>query len=314
MDLAGNIHRRSSENLEIHPGLSFQRFLSELKSFVANLGDLEASRILAVGIGTPEVLDRQAESMISSSRISWLNIPIRRITSQEVKLPVYLARSVDVAMLAENWFGAAKTKRNSLIITFGGGIGCGVLLDNQLYTGSAFMAGEFGHTTLEPLGIRCYCGKQGCLEMYVSEKEIVENYLETQGGSSSSKIVFQDVVQAARSGDSMALDVIKKSCYYLGLGISDLIQILNPEQIILGGSMAEAGDLFLPEIEKVVSKHTMPMLASLTQIVCSTLGPDAGIKGAAASALHEVVYSSEGIERLLHPTGKALIPRSQATP
>lgn len=309
LDLAGNIIRRNSENLEIGLGLTFHRFLLELKSFVSGLSSDEASRVLALGIGIPELLDRQAELLISSNRISWLNISLRKIISQEVSLPVRLARSVDVAIFAESWFGAARAKSNSLIVTFGGGIGCGILLSGKLYTGSSFMAGELGHTTLEPLGVRCYCGKQGCLEMYVSEKKIVENYLDAS--SAKPETTFTDVIEAARRGDSVALTVIKKGCYYLGLGISHLIHILNPEQIILGGSLAVNGDLFQSEIERVVAEYTMPMLVSPTQILCSTLGLDAGIKGAAASALNEVVFTTDGIERLFHPSGKALIPRSE---
>lgn len=302
-DLAGNVVSASRETLEIRPSLPLARFISEVKKFVLGLSESEATRLLAAGVGTPAVLDRRGESMIACSRISWLNIPFRDILARELDLPVFLTRSVDAAVVAEHWFGVGRGTDNFLFVTMGGGIGAGILVGGRLYSGSSLMAGEFGHTSVQPQGPRCDCGNRGCLEMYASESSMLEHYRRARGGSASQELSFGDLIERARSNDARAKQVIKRGCYYLGLGITNLIHIFNPAQVILGGTVAEASDLFLPELEKVIAKHANPLLLGATRVVPSSLGREAGLKGSAAVALDQMTRAVESLEALLRPPG-----------
>jgi N-acetylglucosamine repressor len=302
VDLAGNIHSTNEKGVDFDQDLTFNHFLGELKTFLSRLSETQTAQLLAVGIGTPEMLDRQAETMISSNRVPWLGVPVREITSRETGLPAYLARSVDGTILGEKWFGAAHDADHSLVVTLGGGLGCGMIFDNELYAGASLMAGELGHITLVPDGPDCYCGKRGCLEMFVAENKIIANYFQEKQEPAPPGFTFAQLTEAARAGDCVAMAQIHAACSYLGLGISHLIQILNPEQIILGGILSTESDLFLPEIRKTIGRHTIPMLADATRIVTSDLGLDAGLKGAAAFALQQLIDCPEGTEALLDPT------------
>lgn len=139
--------------------------------------------------------------------------------------------------------------------------------------------------------------------MYASEASMLEHYRRARGGSASEELSFGDLIERARSNDARAKQVIKRGCYYLGLGITNLIHIFNPAQVILGGTVAEASDLFLPELEKVIAKHANPLLLGATRVVPSSLGREAGLKGSAAVALDQMMRAVESLEALLRRPG-----------
>lgn len=297
--LSGEIHRSGGGTIE-NTGLTFNQFLTELKTFLGGMSEAQGDSSLAIGISTPELIDRRAATMISSNRIAWLGVAVTEIVARETGLPTYLARSGDAAVLGEKWFGVAKTVDHSIVITLGGGVGCGLLLENQLYSGASLLAGEFGHMTANPDGPRCYCGKRGCLEGYVSESKLVENFLSAADRPAGADFRLRDLCSLARGGDPVAQAQIQLAGRYLGIGISDLIQLLNPEQVVLAGALADDYDVFLPEIEATIAKFTMPMLSASTRLVSSLLGAEIGVKGAAAFALHQLINSADGIDRIIN--------------
>jgi predicted NBD/HSP70 family sugar kinase len=302
VDLDGHIHRCCGTRTEI-PGLTFNRFLAELRGFLGDLPEREAALVVAVGVVTPELVDRYGATMISSNRIAWPGVPVRERLAHETGLPVYLARSGDAAIMGEKWFGAARAVDDSVVISLGRGVGCGLLLRGQLFSGSSLLAGEFGHTTVEPAGALCYCGKRGCLEMYVAEEGLLSRYAADARVKLAPGFGLRDLCSLARGGDGSALEVLGRAARCLGLRIADLLHVLNPEQIILAGALAENEDIFRPAVDNAIAEFSMPMLSSSTQIVTSALGPDPGPQGAAAYALHQLMRSPEGIDRLLtlHP-------------
>jgi len=303
-DMAGQVVRTCEERLEISPQLPVSRFLEDLKAFASALAPNQAQRLLAVGISVPGILDRAGETILSSGRIPWINLPLRDLVQRALGLPVYLARSVHADVLAEKWFGVARDASDCIFVSTGRGVGCGILFGGSLYTGTSLMAGEFGHTKAEPDGIPCVCGSRGCLEAYVSDRGIVSLYQSKRRGKVEANFGFKDLLKLARNGNAEALEAIQTASDYLGRGISGLIHVLNPEMVILGGTLAEASDIFFPGVEKAMARYTLPPLSSCARIVPSSLERDIGLKGAAALALQQIIHNSDRVEELLKTSGR----------
>lgn len=287
VDLGGNISRALETRVET--ASPFARFAGELRGFLRK----HSAAPLAIGIATPELLDRDRRRMVSSHRVFWSGIDIRENVERETKSTTFLTRSVDAAALGEKWFGASRSAENCLVLTWGEGIGCGILVGGDLYSGSALLSGEFGHVTIDPSGPACYCGKRGCLETYASARRIVAAY----GGSR--QLTFSGLCKKARQGDAAAIGAIHQACELAGQRLADLVQVLNPEQIILAGMAGLEADLFLPPLRAAIQRYAMPAQAIGLRLDASNLGPDAGCRGAAASALQQLIDSPGGMNRLL---------------
>jgi N-acetylglucosamine repressor len=283
VDLGGNVSRTSETRVET--ASPFTRFAEALRGFLQAHNAVP----LAIGIATPELLDRDRRRMVSAHRVSWTGFDIRETVERQTRCTTFLTRSVDAAALGEKWFGSARSAENCLVITWGEGIGCGVLIGGELFSGSALLSGEFGHVTIDPDGAACYCGKRGCLEMYASVGRIVA----ACGGT------FRGLCKRARQGDATAIGAIQQACALTGLRLADLVQVLNPEQIVLAGMAGLEPDLFLPLLRAAIHRHAMPAQAIGLRMDASSLGPDAGCRGAAASALQQLIDSPGGVDRLL---------------
>lgn len=213
--------------------------------------------------------------------------------------PVYLENDAKVRMFWEYRFGKAKGLKNVLLVHSDHGIGLGMLLKGKLYTGKNGYAGEFGHLPIHPDGKLCVCGKKGCLETVASTMAIAETAKEgIQQGTSSmilhlangdlSKITIDLVVQAALSGDHFAISVLTDASHWLGLGIAYLVQLFNPEMVILSGRVTRAGSMILPPIQLSINSYANPAIASETEIVISQQNQDCATVGAAALAFYKL--------------------------
>jgi len=175
-------------------------------------------------------------------------------------------------------------------LTLGTGVGGGIILDNKIWHGADGMAGEIGHMTLIPDGRLCTCGNTGCLEMYASARGIVQSYreeLEKQkqpAAEALKEVTSEKVYQAAREGDAVARRVMKDMGRMLGIGIASLINIFNPERVVIGGGVKDAWPLFIGATHEEIMKRAFQVPAERTEIVPSSLGDDAGMVGAAAVA------------------------------
>ncbi len=217
-------------------------------------------------------------------------------------IPVYFNHDSKVRTFAEQHFGLAKNKKNVLMLQVDWGLGLGIIINGKLYTGKSGYSGEFGHLPIVDNGVLCACGKQGCLETVVSAmaisriaregirkgsssliKELVNNDLE--------KIEITTVIQAANSGDQFAISLFSDVGYWLGRGIAYLIQIFNPELIIIGGRVAEANQFIIAPIQQAIHTFSNRDISNNTKIKFSELGSKAGTMGAAAYALEKISYS-----------------------
>jgi len=200
--------------------------------------------------------------------------------------------------VGEMWMGAGRGARNVICITLGTGVGGGVILDGKLWRGTDGSAGEVGHTTVDPFhGPACKCGNFGCLEMYASATAIVRLTNEALDRYSHSslhgEILTADAIyNAGKAGDELALETFDKVGDYLGVGLANLMNLLGPEVIVIGGGVANAWDLFEPNMLKQVRTRAFPSLARTVKIKPAECGDNAGLLGAAQLAFVSHVFKS----------------------
>ena len=254
----------------------------------------DRSDFLGVGIGSPGPLDRARGIVIESPNLGWRDFPLRDKVASRVDLPASLDNDANCATLGEWWCGAAKGGRNVVGITIGTGIGGGLIFDGKLYHGSSDGAGEIGHTTIDPTGRRCKCGNYGCLEAYASGPAIAERAreeLEVDGDSillemvegDVSRITAQTVYEASKRGDQVALEVVRDTAHFLGVGLSNLINVLNPDIVVVAGGVTQAGDQLFDPLRAEVRRRAFKSAVDACRIVPGALPLSAGVVGAVAT-------------------------------
>jgi glucokinase len=247
-----------------------------------------------VGIGSPGPLDRERGIVIVTPNLGWRDYPLRDRVSERVKLPATLDNDANCATLGEWWQGAAKGARNVVGMTIGTGIGGGLIIDGKLYHGSSDVAGEIGHTTIDSTGRRCKCGNYGCLEAYASGPSIAERAREALGGGEVSilptmvdgrleAITAQTVYDAAKRGDVLAREVVRDTARFLGAGIANLLNIFNPDIVVVAGGVTQAGDWLFEPLRAEVKRRAFRPAVDACEIVPGTLPGTAGVVGAVAT-------------------------------
>lgn len=301
MDLLGEIKRRYEVPLRSR---SQDDVVSAIESGIEGiLGNTEADQehVIGIGIAMPGILDTESGVAISSSNFGWSNLPICRIMSRRFGLPVILEHNVRAFALGESWFGAGREVSNLVCINVGVGISAGIIINNELYRGQDESSGELGHICVDEDGPRCGCGSYGCLEALASETAILRRAAKAikQGASSliadreslgddDESLSFSSIIRAAREGDSLAISLLKEGARYLGIGVAMVVNLLNPELVIIGGEVTEAWDIILPMIEDAVKTRALRLRPKNMRIVRSSLGIEASSIGAATLVLRGV--------------------------
>lgn len=244
-------------------------------------------KIAAVGVGAPGVIHAETGVVVKSPNFpDWNNLPLKKELEIALALPVSIENDANAAALGEQWRGAGRGLASMIFLTLGTGVGGGIVLDGRIWPGADGMAGEIGHMTIIPDGRKCGCGNTGCLEMYASSRGIVMTYQERS--ARLQVITSEEIYQAARDGDALAGDVMNDMGRLLGIGIANLINIFNPEMIVIGGGVKDAWPLFMEAVREEIKKRAFEYPAARTQIVPSVLGDDAGMIGAAALAFQKL--------------------------
>jgi glucokinase len=267
---------------------------SSLEETRAVQGELE---VAGVGIGAPGPLDTARGVVLLTPNLGWRNFPLRDRVADAVGLPAALDNDANCAIFGEWWQGAARGARHVIGLTIGTGIGGGIVLDGKIYHGASDIAGEFGHMTIDPAGRRCGCGNYGCLEAYASGPAIAKRAVEgIEAGERSClaeyvggdlrAVTAQVVYQAAHDGDEYALEVVRETARLLGAGVASLINIFNPEVVVICGGVTLAGDhLFVP-LETEVKRRAFRPAVVVCRIVPGELPGTAGVYGAVAVFAH----------------------------
>jgi glucokinase len=254
--------------------------------------ELPGAEIAGIGVGAPGPLDTKSGIVLLTPNLGWVNLPLRQIIHDRLGLPAVLDNDANCAVLGEWWVGAARGSRHAIGITIGTGIGGGLILDGRLYHGASDVAGEIGHTTVDTEGRRCKCGNYGCLEAYASGPNIAlraveaieagaESRLASYVGGDLGRITAQTVYQAANDGDQIALEVVNDTARFLGTGIGNLLNVFNPEVVVICGGVTLAGDhLFVP-LRREVARRAFKPAVNACRIVSGELVGTAGVYGAA---------------------------------
>jgi glucokinase len=269
------------------------RMVTLIRTVIAG-ADLGQTDIGGVGIGAPGVLDLERGIVLFLPNLpgTWPNVPLKATIEAEVNLPTYLLNDVRSFTLGEKTFGAGRDVDTMVCLAIGTGIGGGVVINGQLHLGIGGTAGEVGHQVIDPYGPPCGCGSWGCLEAFASGPAITAMALKaiTQGRTTSiaelvsydlNKVTPEVIYRAAQAGDAIARDVYERAGFYIGIGVANLIAILSPQMVVIGGGVAQAGDLLFEPIRRVVRERVHVTPVEKVQIVPAQLGTDAGLIGAA---------------------------------
>jgi len=270
VNLAGEICDRYAADLDSSP--TPEAVILQMQKAVKQL---TAGRILGVGASISGFVDTARGIDLYSPILNWKNVPLTAPMAAQLDLPVWLENDVNALTLAECWYGAGRRFQNFICLTVGEGIGAGVVIGGELYRGAFGGAGEVGHITIDPCGPRCRCGEHGCLEVYASDRFLEEEAtrLDLPG--------IPALAAAAHAKDSYAQEVFCQMGRSLGIGAKNVVNLLNPEAIVLSGERMDAADLFLPSFEEAVRHHSFPKEAEQLEIIPAELGPDGFLIGAA---------------------------------
>jgi glucokinase len=233
--------------------------------------------IKAIGMGLPGLIDSSRGLVYYFPNIDgWKNTPIKKIFEAKLGIPVFADNDVNLMTLAEFKRGAGRGAKNLICITLGTGVGGGLIINGELYRGSKLAAGEIGHVPIEFNGLNCNCGGQGCLEAYVGNKNLIKLAKKDFG----KRITLETLEKKAKAGNKLALKIWRQAGERIGSALTGVINLLNPERVIIGGGVAKAGDVLFNSIRKTVKNNAMPVQAKAVKILPSKLGYNAGLLGA----------------------------------
>lgn len=278
---------------------------SLMKSWLEKLG-MDLSRICSIAVGVPGPIVTDA-GMVSGPPImpGWDRFPIRQWLQNAWGCPITLGNDAEFGALGEWAYGAGRGVKNLAYIKVGTGIGAGLLIDGQIYRGSTGCAGEIGHITIEENGPLCTCGNRGCLEALAGGRAIARKAIQAvRRGERTSlseipsldSITAREVIVAARKGDHLSQRLVQEAGYFLGTAIASIVNLFNPSMVVIGGGVAQVGDLLLDPVRKTVKQRSLLVASQAVDITAAVLGRRSSGMGAIAQAismsLHRVAESS----------------------
>jgi len=267
--------------------------LSELVAELLKMSENPAPNLMGVGVGLAGIVDAGQGLVRQSPFLGWNDVPLREMIQSRVNVPVYVDNDVNTLAFAEKWFGAGRGVDNFLVVTVGRGIGLGIVSNGQFNHGARGGAGEIGHTVIQPGGELCACGKRGCLEMYASEPALLRQAAKAfeLGELSSLPNTPEELIALAASGEKTAQEIFARAGELLGQSIANLVNIFNPQRVLINGEGVRAGNLLFDSMRAAIDEHTMPGLRQDVSILVEPLGDDAWARGAASLVLHELFES-----------------------
>jgi N-acetylglucosamine repressor len=270
VDMSGAIVARAETAFDDAPSPSVA-----INAIVRLTDKLRVGRTLGVGVSISGFVDPITGADLYSPILGWEKVPLREPLARRLSLPVWVENDVNALALAERWYGAGRRFQHFVCITVGEGIGAGVVIHGEIYRGAFGGAGELGHMTIDPDGPVCRCQERGCLEVYASDRFLIEE---------AHRLGFPTIAEmaaAARDGGSGAREAFARMGKFLGFGTKNLVNLLNPEAVVLGGERMDEADLFLPALEEEVRRHSFPAEAERLCIVPAELGADGFLIGPA---------------------------------
>ncbi|MDI9830420.1 ROK family transcriptional regulator [Streptomyces sp. KAU_LT] len=299
-DLALNVLARAHEEMrpgESRPEQVVGHVAAAVGSVVAQAG-AEGARVLGVGVSVPGQVDRATGVCEYAPNWDWHDVPLLGLLAEHIAYPLHLDNPLRACAVAELWFGAARGSGDAVVVNLGTGVGAGLVLGGGLHRGVSNSAGEWGHTTLVLDGRPCHCGDHGCVETYVGAPGIMLNLREVEPASpllhdGDQTATIDALARAVAAGDPVAVEVVRRTARYLGAGIADLVNLLNPQVVVLSSWVAAAlGEPLLRAVREAVARHALRRPLTGTRIVLSPIPTDPVCLGAATFALEGALQSA----------------------
>ncbi len=255
-------------------------------------GKVSLEEVNSIGIGIPGIGNQVTGDVIFCTNLGWTDEPLKRELQKHIDKPIYIDNDATIAGYAESIAGVSAGCSSSVFLTLGTGVGGGIVIDGKPWSGSHGIGGEIGHVTLEIDGELCTCGKRGCLERYCSATALIrmgkeavnrnpDTLIKKMVEGNMEKISAKIIIDAAKEGDQVAMQVFRRYVKYLALGINNIISFLDPEVIVLGGGVSKAGDFLLNAIKEELNRFLLYKEVKIADIKIAKLGSAAGIIGAA---------------------------------
>jgi predicted NBD/HSP70 family sugar kinase len=286
-----------------------------IEAVIAESG-VDPSAILGVGVGVPGLVEHREDAVVHGQSIGWDAVPLEAMLRRRVDLPVLVDNGAKTLGQAERWFGAARDTDNAIIVLLGIGVGTCIISNGEVYRGATSSAGEWGHTTVVVGGRTCRCGAEGCLEAYVGAGAIAARYqqLKRRRVATSPGDLEAEIAAIIEAGDSdrAAAQVLDETMTYLGAGIADLVNLFNPERVVVGGWLGRAlsGEL-LPRIREAAGRQALRLPFRRVEIVKAELGQDAVALGGATLPIARLLTAGAVVPE--HPDSRRRI-RSVVSP
>jgi len=297
IDREGNIIYKTKfpTRAELPPNEIVENMIHNIQDLISNSG-ISKTAIKGIGFGAPGLIDPVHGLLKTVCNIPSLDgVYLSPQIEKALNIPTFLDNDVNGMILGEYYYGAAKGYEHVIALTLGTGVGGGIILNGSIFRGASYTAGEIGHMSIDPSGILCPCGNYGCLERYVGRDAVVnriKSYYEKKKFASSINRYLEDgeitpksVYEAAVDGDECARSVLEETGRFLGIGLANLVNIFNPQLIVIGGGLANAGEFIFQAAELEMKKRAYWVPAEEVKIVPAALKNNAGIVGTASIAI-----------------------------
>ena len=281
-DLSGKVLNRSETKMQLPiNGQEFMAVLKDSIKAVLNMGD----PVIGIGVAMHGVVDVEAGVSLYAPNLGLSDIPIKEELEKAFGLEVKVENDARAMALGEYWFGNHGELESMLAVNIGRGVGAGLIVEGKLYHGSSDIAGEIGHMTIDLHGEICECGNQGCLQTFVTGPAITRK---VAGKTSANSLTAEDVYEQAIQGNEDFAAILTEAGKAMGVGLTNLIHIVNPEKIVLGGGVSKAEKYILPAIRETIRVSALTPSASRTTVEVSRLGSDATLIGAITLLLVDI--------------------------
>ena len=276
-------------HVEQGPDWIIAHLIRAIKDFVEQ-AQVDLDDIHSIGIGVPGTVDLANGNVVLAPNIYWRDVPLgQKIHAAFPEIPIYIDQDTNTAVLGEYFACEDGSVENLFFLTISTGVGSGLILNKQLYRGRLNMAGEIGHIVVEKDGVPCTCGKNGCLQMYAKGPAIAEIALQRMrngeksclaGQISNGQLTAANVAEAASEGDQLAKEVFLNAAEYVGIALANVVSLLNPDLIVIGGGVAHSGSWFIEKIKEVTRIHCYPPARDRYKILLTTNWEKSPIMGA----------------------------------
>jgi N-acetylglucosamine repressor len=305
-DLNANIVTKKA--VPISRPITNEGFIDLMKTCIRQLldeGNIEYDKYLGIGIGMHGVVDVNTGTSLFAPNLQLRHIPLKVELEKEFNMLVKVENDARAMALGESWFGNGNGADDIVCVNVGSGIGAGVIINGKLFHGEHFISGEVGHMTIDIDGPKCSCGNYGCLQTFASgpaiaeraKREILlgkESLIAEMVNGDLDMIDGKIVYDAALKGDALSIEILSEAGRYLGIGLTNIIHMLNPKKIIIGGGVANANGYVLESVKETIQKRCLTQSAKQTEILLSKLGADATAIGAVTLILQEL-FSTHGV-------------------